>query len=111
MKQEYAKLILSRKSKNLCTNIEKCKQRLKKYDKQFSLVVTMGGLYFICVSVLWISDRKSKILGVQIVGQYLYLRIREMGINSHPNPWYTITVLDPFSTVPYCTVYSTIEGS
>ena len=25
----------------------------------------MGGLYFICVSVLWISDRKSKILGVQ----------------------------------------------
>ena len=38
----------------------------------------MGGLYFICVSVLWISNRKSKILGVQIVGQYLYLRIPDI---------------------------------
>jgi len=34
MKQEYAKLILSRKSKNLCTNIEKCKQRLKNVNNK-----------------------------------------------------------------------------
>ena len=45
----------------------------------------MGGLYFICVSVLWISNLKSKILGVQIVGQYLYLRIPDICTITGPN--------------------------
>ena len=38
------------KSKNVCTNIEKCKQQSTINDLVW---------YFICVSVHWISDRKS----------------------------------------------------
>ena len=40
-------------------------------DDQRSTVVQIG-------SVIVNSDRKSKILGVQIVGQYLYLRIPDI---------------------------------
>ena len=51
---EYAKCIQSlhmprwdRKLKNLCTNIEKCKQILKNVNNKlkFSLVLTIGGLF------------------------------------------------------------------
>ena len=50
MKQEYAKLILSRKSKNLCTNIEKCKQQSTINDlvllRLWAVCILFAYLYF-----------------------------------------------------------------